>query len=265
MKAAAKAPQKPQAEGGGSGTGNGDNSELREALMSNVVMDSPNVSWDDVCGKSSPKEWVSFARSSLRSRALPRPLSLSSLPRGSMWTVKPPPVRANERGNGPRDLCAFGPLAHPTSRFTKIQRGGPVKHTHLNTTVASWQERRLYAILSVFMMIAETTFFASFPPHSIRSKHKTTTRHGRSSRRKRGIERSCHSPYPSTTILHREAETMARHLALWSARDRQVVLGESSSHRSQPVHIHIRLGVLFGVEMARSIRAACFGTLFISP
>ena len=140
MKAAAKAPQKPQAEGGGSGTGNGDNSELREALMSNVVMDSPNVSWDDVCGKSSPKEWVSFARSSLRSRALPRPLSLSSLPRGSMWTVKPPPVRANERGNGPRDLCAFGPLAHPTSRFTKIQRGGPVKHTHLNTTVASWQE-----------------------------------------------------------------------------------------------------------------------------
>lgn len=52
MKAAAKAPQKPHAEGGGSGTWNGDNTELREALMSNVVMDSPNVSWDDVCGKS---------------------------------------------------------------------------------------------------------------------------------------------------------------------------------------------------------------------
>jgi len=61
MKAAAKAPQKPQAEGGGSGTGNGDNSELRDALMSNVVMDSPNVGWDDVCGLHAAKEALNEA------------------------------------------------------------------------------------------------------------------------------------------------------------------------------------------------------------
>jgi len=63
MKDAAKAPQKPQAEGGGSGGGGaGDgNSELREQLMGQVVMDSPNIKWDDVCGLHAAKEALNEA------------------------------------------------------------------------------------------------------------------------------------------------------------------------------------------------------------
>lgn len=46
-------PKAPQAEGGGAGT---DDSGLRDELMGSIVLESPNVKWDDIAGLVNAKE-----------------------------------------------------------------------------------------------------------------------------------------------------------------------------------------------------------------